>query len=282
MTKNDYMMNIYSTDSISRGLWYGSYILFAFPCIMDRLGLIAHGAVNAGEHADYFIGSDRRFYSMPIGQKPMSIGDQIARQVFKDEFVSRSYKHYTVCGKFDFKDRILFCIPDVSTTNNFPTKIYVYDIINKRWEYFVFAHEIRAFAYSGYLESTLFMEKNCIVYELDEPATGLMGASEIACEYQTEDVTIDEEHSNARWKWFTFTAKSSIASKTVVVQYSTDNGSTWTAFDDSPISLTSSWVTHRIPLDVVSRVIRFRFTQTSGDLQIKANMFYGFSPDTEE
>lgn len=102
------------------------------------------------------------------------------------------------------------------------------------------------------------------------------------CEYQTEDVTIDEEHSNARWKWFTFTGRSFEAESTVTIEYSTNNGETWTEFADSPIALESSWATHRIPLDILSRVIRFRFTQTAGDLQIKANMFYGYSQDTEE
>lgn len=282
-TKNDYQMNIYSDHSISRGLWYGSYILFTFPCIMPKLGLFGAGALWQDTAGDFFVGSDRRFYFMPIGQKPIGIGVPVEKTIFADEYAA-SYRTYLVCGSHERMKRILFAIPTSTGSQTFPKSVYGYDKINRSWEYYLFAHEIRDFEVStidgdadGY-----FIDENCIVYKIDEPSTGLMDDQEIACEYQTEDVTIDDEHSNARWKWFTFTAKSSIASKTVVVQYSIDNGSTWTAFDDSPVSLTSAWVTHRLPLDVLSRVIRFRFTQTSGDLQIKANMFYGFSPDTEE
>lgn len=206
------------------------------------------------------------------------------------EILASSYAYQfgsAICGYWHEQAKVFFCLSDSAHGHRY---VYVYNLKTKGWEYFYFQHAVRDFeelylplsygATRGFI--TCLIDQYGSVFKLDEPSTGLMGASDIACEYQTEDVTIDGEHSNARWKWFTFTAKSSIASKSVVVQYSTDNGSTWTSFEDSPVSLTSAWVTHRIPLDVLSRVIRFRFTQTSGDLQVKANMFYGFSLDTEE
>ena len=56
VTKNDYMMNIYSEESISRGIWNGSYIAFVFPCIMENLGLLGNNALAKDTHGDFFIG----------------------------------------------------------------------------------------------------------------------------------------------------------------------------------------------------------------------------------
>jgi hypothetical protein len=108
------------------------------------------------------------------------------------------------------------------------------------------------------------------VYALSE-ATGYDDDEEITCEYQTEDITVDAEESFARWQWFSFSAMSETGGS-VVVQYSTDGGDDWTTFSDSPVTLTATWTTYRIPLDESSRRIRFRFLQeTADDLQLRSS-----------
>jgi hypothetical protein len=113
-----------------------------------------------------------------------------------------------------------------------------------------------------------FATSDGYVYKLDE-STGYDDDAEIECEYQTEDVTVDMEHSFGRWQWFSFTARS-VLGGTVDVSYSTDCGETWVALVDSPVTLSASWTTHRLPLSVASERVRFKLWQhSSKDLQLR-------------
>jgi len=190
MTKNDYVANIYSEYSISHGRYYGSHILFTFPCIMDRLGLLGQGALVDAEEGDYFVGSDKRFYFMPLGQKPVSIGDAITPTAFDKSHYYTYRRSYLVCGKYGSMHRILFGLPydpPYMGYEDFPLRVYAYNIITKAWEYYEFEHTIRDFA-EVYIDSgnvvpyydtmTLFIDKDCVVRMLNDPS-----------EYETERAT---------------------------------------------------------------------------------------------
>jgi hypothetical protein len=117
-----------------------------------------------------------------------------------------------------------------------------------------------------------FITDDGYVMLLDEQS-GQDDSTDIHAIYDTQVFTADAEESYCRYQWFSFTAKSDVASSTVYVYYSTDDGDTWTAFADSPVSLESDWTTHRLPLSIASRRIQFRLEQnSSGDLKLRGLM----------
>ena len=107
------------------------------------------------------------------------------------------------------------------------------------------------------------------VYQLDE-ATGKDGTVDIEAIYDTKDITIDNEAHKFRVSEFSFSAMSTLVSGTVQVFYSVDGGINFTEFDDSPISLNTTWTHHKLPVDIVDRRVRYRLYQNSDkDLQIR-------------
>jgi hypothetical protein len=177
------------------------------------------------------------------------------------------------------------------------------------WEYFQFADSIRAYAmqetaFEWYFDDDQFtgiyadevsfyadsaftssgypvmitLSDDGYIYRHDPyEAFGKDDDADITCEYQTQDLTVDKEEHFARWEWLTFVAKSSLAGGTIDVYYSDDEGSTWTEFDDSPVTLTTAWTVFRLPFDKVSRKIRYRFYQSSSsDLQLRDDMHTSF------
>lgn len=131
----------------------------------------------------------------------------------------------------------------------------------------------------------IFITDDCKLFQLynfEDSTSFKMNTADIPCEYQTEDITIDDEFSFARWEEFSFTARSSIAGASVAVEYSIDNGASWKPVNESPVYLSTSWETNLVHFDVVSRVIRMRFVQTSKDLQIKDDMFISFIAESEK
>jgi hypothetical protein len=287
--KLGYNLIIFSERSIIIGVFLGSVTKFAFYTITTNLGIFStKAAVSIGDRV-YFIGSDQRFYYLEVSGLPVEIGRAVSEDFFSNfpTVFTDPTKLVAVYNDERLK-RVIFqryISPDTTAY------AFNYNEPNNPWEYLSLSHrmkdlifiEYRKIEYSDYEKWYLALSTSGELYKFDESGSFKMDTTDIACEYQTEDISINEEFEYARWQEFLFTAKSSVAAASVTVQYSTDNGSTWKDVDESPITLENNkWKSYLVHFDVVSRVVRVRFTQTAKDLQIKDNMFISFIPENEK
>lgn len=265
---------IFSRGSITIGDWFGDITKFTFNTVNTQLGLISDEAVCVVGNVLFFVGSDRRFYYMTVGSTPVEIGANIVGQLnYVLPSMSRVFYNNT-------SRKIMFQVDDKD--------YYVYNLNNRElpFEYLELTDDIRSVAmHSGAIpgHSTLSagasagISVECEVFVFNEPS---LGGDGIACEYQTEDITLNDEYEYCRWQEFTFTAKSPMAGATLTVEYSTDGGTTWESVHPPTIYLDNNkWKTYIVTFDVVSRKIRMRFTQTDKSLEIKDDMFIGFLPE---
>jgi hypothetical protein len=129
-----------------------------------------------------------------------------------------------------------------------------------------------SFIQAGYPQPT-FIDSDGNVYKISE-ALGTFAGTQIDCEYQTADFSINVEQFESRFAWVSFNLKSVFSGDFVAVEYAVDediDNEVWTALVDSPITLTQYWKEHRLPLDAAGRRISFRLVQDDGskDLQVR-------------
>lgn len=300
---------LYSTRSITVGRYYGVSPVFLFPTLIGRTGLFSSGALITLTNMHQFVGTDQRFYEYVGNSQLNLIGRNIEKSFFKE--LDFSKKQHIICGYDEVLDRSYFTFPRAQDTYAKAAYCMNKGQLEQPWEYFEFADDIRAILMHtnqitlycdsvqmdgiycdeasfycdgsfGEAESPIMITLNSggYVFQHDE-ASGKDDDTDIECEYQTQDVTVDKEEHFGRWEWFTFPAKSILAGGAVSVYYSEDEGVTWTEFDDSPVTLTSAWAVYRLPLDHVSRKIRYRFHQNSAaDLQVRDDMHTSFVLET--
>ncbi|MHA2266056.1 MAG: hypothetical protein ACXAEN_26990, partial [Candidatus Thorarchaeota archaeon] len=300
---------LYSEHSVTTCRYRGGSVLFTFPTLIYRTGTLTANSSWGTATVHYFVGTDQKIYMYAGGAHLFGVGKPIDRSFFAEADISK--KQHMVTGYDPGRDRLHFCFARPQDT--YAQAAYV---INRReegdpWEYYEFANTVRSYsifenqsdwycddsAWSGiycdeidlycddaYTQSgypiSVFLSGDGYVFRLDE-ITGSDNGTEIACDYHTQDLTVDREEHFGRWLKFGFTAKSGIASSTVDVFYSTDGGDSWTEFNDSPVTLTSDWATTRLGFDAVSRKVRFKFYQKSTtDLQIRNDMHVVVLPRT--
>lgn len=296
---------LFSERSITTCRYHGGTIIFLFPTLIYRTGLYSHSSIIGLTIGHLFLGTDQRIYAYQGGVQLQPIGKSIESSFFSE--LDSSKKNHIVSGYDEQNDQAIFVFPRSSDT--YAKASYA---LNRKqpenpWQYFEYADSIRAFAmqetsFAWYFDDAQFvgvyadevgfyadsaftatgyptmitLSDDGYIYRHDE-ALGKDDDADIECEYQTQDITVDKEEHFARWEWLTFVAKSLLASGTVNVFYSSDEGSTWTEFTDSPFTLTTAWTVFRKPFDKVSRKIRFRFYQnSSSDLQLRDDMHVGF------
>ena len=292
---------LYSTRSITTCRYHGSPIIFLFPTLIYRTGLLTNQAIVELTNRHQFIGTDQRFYEYVGGSQLRLIGKNIEKSFFNE--LDSSKKIHVVCGYDEGKDRSYFAFPRTQDTYAKAAYCLNRSQLEMPWEYFEFEDDIKSIAmhenqitlycdsdqFSGvYCDNAAFycdaslgssgypimitLSSDGYVFQHDE-FLGKDDDADIECEYQTQDITVDKEEHYGRWEWFTFVAKQILADGTVSVYYSEDGGLNWTELDDSPITLTTTWKVNRLPLDHVSRKIRYRFHQDSAsDLQIRDDM----------
>lgn len=301
---------IYSERTISKATYTGGSTLFVIPPVYQDVGLLSQAALCELSFAHFLLATDRNVYMLPLGGSLTNIGLRVARRLFSD--IDDNKKNRIAAGYNNQNKKIMFAVPTVGTT--YANKVYSFgvDLEGYPWEYHEFAHDIRAVATlrrtqeSLYCDDTeitttycdettmfcddlfgqagadipCFISSNGKVYKLDE-LTGYDDGSNIDCEYQCEDIVFNEEEDFFRSLWITFVAKSQFASVSVEVSYSTDGGETWTTLADSSVTLNQQWTTHRLPLDVTARRIRFRISQNGfGDLQLRSSIRVKAVPST--
>ena len=292
---------IYSDRSISLCKYVGGSSIYVIPTIIYETGLFAHGAICNLIKTHYFLGTNQRIYSLQPGGVLNPIGQRMEKAVFAAMAID--LKTRNVAGYDVDRDKVLFATPH--SGSDYPKHVFVLNttLVGQPWEYYEFAHDVRAIATlrrtgaSAYCDDAEWTDRYCdetpgfcddsygqqgfdmccflssdgTVYKLDE-ASGYDDTSDIDCEVQTEDIVLSDEENFARFVWFSFSAYSQFASITALIYYSTDKGENWTQLANSPVTLQQEWTTHRLPLDVVGRRIRFRIVQNGfGDLQLRSN-----------
>jgi hypothetical protein len=280
---------LYSDRSITTCKYHGGTIIYLFPTLVYRTGLYSHSAIVGITTEHIFLGTDQRIYSYRGGVQLVEVGKNIESSFFNE--LDSSKKDYIVSDYDEANDFALFCFP--RSSDSYAQAAYV---LNRKqpehpWQYFEYADSIRAFAMqvsssdwyfddaqfvgifvdtvsfyadsafssSGY-PTLISLSDDGYIFRHDE-ALGKDDDADIECEYQTQDMTVDKEEHFGRWQWFSFIAMSSLASGTVNVYFSDDEG----------------WAQSRLPFDKVSRKMRFRFTQnSSSDLQLRDDMHVSF------
>ena len=309
-------MVIYAEWNIMHCRYVGGSVLFTFPILTSDFGLLNPKGVAAHSGVHFLLGSDQNIYIYSGGVNFIRTGKHVSEFLFND-VLEYSKKDYCVAGIVPKRKRLYFFIPSTDPdTTTYADKYLAFDFDKEGtpWTYGGFADDIMDF---NFFESTwawtydsphanmqyyttgppsvpnatlrysdakgslgfpdpMFISSAGNVYLLTDGTTTDNG-TDVACEYQTHDLTIDEEAHYFRTQFITF---SSLGSGTVVVEYSTDElregaeapatAPTWTALSDSPVTLTDNWSTNRLYIDVTTRKLRLRFTQTSGNFEIRS------------
>ena len=307
----NYDLILYADESITVVRRVGTDVLFLMPTLMYELGLISKRAVHAFPEYHVIIGSDEQFHKyMGATQAPI-ICDEIAKAFFDE--LDFSKKDKIVIGHDMGKHKLYFFFPNSSDVYARHYYAWNYDTTPQTMEYGEFFHSVRGFAMlSGgtawACSSTIFADVKCsdvsikcsdsygqvgkqqamflsddgYVFTLGE-VFGLHNRTNIECVVDTPDLTWlkGSEFKYGRFLGYSFDAKSIFTGATVTVQYSTDGGATFTDFEDSPVTLTTTWANYSLPCDVVARKCRFRnYQDSSKDLQIR-NRAYKIKEGTE-
>ncbi len=308
---------IYSSRSITTAMYLGGTILFSFPTLVLEAGLFSYGGVWDFVNVHYFMSSDLKIYAYAGGTHLIPVGQQIEDDLFSN--LNSSKKDRVVSGVNLREHLLYFLYPRASDDYAKVSYAMNYKLANLPWTYFEFNDTIRSLSIfesyaDWYCDDTnawfgttqfkniyvdevkftcddsytqigfpvpTFLSHDGYVFRMDGINNNDNG-TDIECVYDTEDITIDKEEHFARFSWYSFNAKADVADSTVQVFYSADGGEVWIEADDSPVTLTSKWLTYRIPIDSVSRKMRFRLLQNSNkDLQIRDNMHCSAQLETE-
>ena len=293
---------IYSENSITACRYLGGIVLFAFYTVIYETGLFCEKGLMDFANIHYFIGTNQKIYSYTSNGQISSIGDAIEDSIFAEMDVSN--KDAILFGVDLSKKKLHILFPTSSTTYSKCSYSYNYRDMNKSWEYHEFADDIRAFSIfdsktdwycdgpevgdsycdelSMYCDDSssetnfptpTFISSDGNIFIVND-ITGKDNYSNIECIYDTMDYTVDFEEHYFRTAWLSFNAMSTFARSDIDLYYSTDSGDNWTLIE-SGYSISEGeadvWSQHRVPIDVVSRRIRFRFLQNSSkDFRIRS------------
>ncbi len=294
---------LYSENSITTCRYIGGGLsIFIFPTLVYETGLFCEKGLWDFVRVHYFIGTDQKIYGYGGGQQLLPIGDQIEDSMFSSMDISKKDK--VVVGVDPTKHKVYFFYPESGDTYSNKAYVYNYKQQPKTWEYHEFGDTIRDFSVfsnkSGwyadgpelagtYADEEVFyadasytqsdypvpvvLSHDGYVFKLDE-TTGKDNATNIACIYETMDITIDAEEHYFRTSWVSFNLMSTVASATYDLKYSTDGGLNFTAISTGnsiSSAAADTWKQHRTPFDATSRKIRFRLEQNSAkDIRIRS------------
>ena len=95
------------------------------------------------------------------------------------------------------------------------------------------------------------------------------GASAIDFDLQSPDFLASEEHLNRfkRWLGAELEARGAASTDTLIVQYSTDRGSTWNTISASPLTLAATIGLYEVWFDASAKLLRIRFRNNTAGHQ---------------
>ena len=289
---------LYSEDSITMGRYYGGTTIFTFPTMVYNTGLLADKAIWDFVNVHYLLSTDQRVYAYYGETQLQPVGENIEKALFNDIDINK--KAMISAGLDVGRHKVHFFIPKASDTYAKCSYCFNYRSSELSWEYHEFADSIRdvttfsnsfawycdeapwstrycdiisiycdnSYGQTGY-NMSIFVSDDGYVYKMDE-AYGKDDDSNIVFEVQTPDFVVNREEQYGRWEWFSFQAYSAVAGSDINIFYSVDSGNSWSLLSGSPVSITRMWDTYRLPLDAVSRRIRFKLYQDSDkDVQLR-------------
>lgn len=299
--KLGYDLFIYSGRSISRAQYAGSSLIFAIPVVVQDCGILSDRSLCSNSLAHFFLSTDQKVYTISQSGDLTDIGKRVDTALFTDTVTALRNR---IATGFDVgRRKVMFFIPTEGESYSKVAYVVSTDMDGMPWERYTMGHDVRDMTtmiqigegvycddpdwadlycdkLPGYCDDNYgkdeqdlacFISSDGYVFALSE-SFGYDDTKQIDCEYQTEDVVFADEEDYVRALWFSFTAYSALGDSDVYVQYSTNGGKTWASLEGSPVTITEDWKTYRLPLDVTTRRIRFRLSQTGfGDLQLRSN-----------
>jgi hypothetical protein len=255
----DYV-GVYKDKSISVLDYVGGSSIFATAVHIEGIGLLAQDAiVNLGT-SHLFIGSDYNIYEWNGGWELIPIGNAV-----KDYIKSNIYKTN--------KSRC-FAIPNYENTeahffipigtDDYPTRFLTYNWTDKTWA----LNTCASCSGGGNLnidgvEKTMIGLSAGTVHNYDYSSTN-DGSTAINSYFTTPDVTIDKEEYKIKMKGYK-NVYVDAKGNTLGMQYSTDEGDSYTDIDTDTLDSTSIYNLHAFNYAQAARNIRFKFANSTAD-----------------
>ncbi len=257
-----YDLILYANESISVCRRVGGASLFQIPTKIYELGLHSKRSVHAFPEFHVIVGSDEKIHKYQGTNQAPLICDEIVKAFFNELDVSKKDK--IVLGHDIGNHKLYFFFP--TSTDTYAQSYYAwnYERNPQTMESGRYAHTVRGMtsltggaawkcssarfvgvkcsevslscsdSYSQIGKAqTVFLTADGYVFSLDE-SIGKHYTEDIECWLDTPDLTWvkGSEFYYGRFLGYSFDAMSVFPGATVAVQYSTDGGKTWTAFED--------------------------------------------------
>lgn len=286
---------ILANRSIHAQNWVGGSEVYQFPKAISGVGTPSRRGAVSYKSVVYFIG-DYSFYAYYGGDDLRDIGESVKSLAFNDINKGSLGNSYVEIDPNN--DEILFHVPTGTAT--LPNIAWVYNIANQTWAkrdntYTSYGRYTRstgltwgelvgnwgaqnwkwgdASVSQGAL-TRIYGDSSGLVHKVDvtrySVSEGVTSSPRIYI-YVTPDITnanakdeldsdkVDFTTTNKRWLTCNIDCK---GHGTANLSYSTDRGSTYTPFVESPITLVASGTSYGLDLDVDGKQIRVMVTNT--------------------
>lgn len=269
---------LFSRNSIGCLCYIDPNVIFGNTLYLNGIKLVAPGAVAYITPYILFAGQDN-FYIWDGTRVTIPFGDKI-QPIWSDPTKIDGSRYYATQVFHDYTiDKIRFILPSLPTGNRYFTMeienlmslmsimrspdqenlrvkwhettpgaiscygMYVKQRNDQDFSYVVLGNESSAAFVEG-VDSTVFNDDN---------------GSPINFAYQTSDMTVPQIYRSqfARWLEFEFEA----SGVSIAISYSIDGGVTWMSV--STVALTSVLTNYKVFFDITSRIIRFKFSDST-------------------
>lgn len=302
---------LYADDSIGSVQYVGGNAIFVASALINSIGLFAERGICELETFNLILGSNYKIYAYYGNRQLEEIGQKVQNSLFG--YLDVSKKQHVTSAVDEANKRAYIFIPGSSDDYSKYYYCLNYKQNPAIWEAGKFAHNIASMSYfdnfsswrcndtqfsgvdctevsfycnaaytRGGYKQACFLSPEGYVYKMDD-FTGTDETANIEFIYETPDITVDKSQHFGRWTWFCFQVMSRLPNSTCLVKYSTDSGTTWTTINNEENTSTTisiadgeanTWDEVRLPIDVVSRTIRFQIYQDSDtDLRLRNNMY---------
>jgi hypothetical protein len=300
---------LYASDSVAFQTYLGGVLIYGHDSALNEIGLISAKAVDSMIGRHLFMGSDAKIYSFNGSDFPEYLNDVI--DSFLRSSIAFSQKDNIVFGFDKLNKRLYCFYPAVAGGDTYAQSYFSLNLSQNppAWERGRFGYPVtdlsefkneieyacnsewvgdaacdddpyaelacNAVGYDGSYPFPCVISSDGNVYMLDEN-TGMDDTTEIECFLETGDFVVSKgsDLQQFRCNSLSFNAanvRKPTTTVEVTVEFSVDRGVTWTAVDDSPVTISFDWTEYTVEVDDENlyRNIRFRFSNTSdGDLQI--------------
>lgn len=255
----DYV-GVYKDKSVSVLDYVGGSSIFATSVHIDGIGLLAQDTiVNLGT-SHVFLASDYNIYEWNGGWELIPIGNAVKKYIKDNIYKTNKSKCFAVANYQ--RTEAHFFIP--IGTDAYPTRFLTYNWTDKTWA----LNTVTSCSGGGNIDNT-GVEKSIIalsagtVHNYDYSSAN-DGSTAIDSYFTTSDTTISKEEYKIMMKDYKnvyVDAKGNDLS----MQYSVNEGSTWSTVDTDTLDSTSIYNLHAFNFAKADRNIRFKFANATAD-----------------